>query len=235
MSVVQMLIANIQSLSDSDRSTVLAAFHGVSATVVEPKVKKDHANKGKPTCYSDFVAKVIAEKKDEFAVFIAANPDKKRGGSMTFVSMYKKEHTDEYMEFEKAWNEAHPKPEVMKPELVEGADAKPKRTISDEQKAAMKAGREAKRALKTALVTEAPVIQETVPVIQDAVPVEQEASVADKKKRQKDSERYTPEELVAVKAARAAKREAKKATNVTGAEDSGNTSDSTHSVKSKTD
>lgn len=213
-----MLIANIQSLSDSDRNTVLTAFQSANASVVEPAAKKVNANKGKPTCYSDFVRMLSESHKDEIAAYKAANPEVKKGVTLTWCGIYKKEHVDEYTEFEKAWNDLHPKPEVIRLEPVEGA--KPKRTISDEQKAAMKAGREAKKALKTA-GAETPVLPEST----------ETTTATEKKGRKKDSELYTPEELAVVKAERAAKRAAKKAAN----EDSGNTTDSSESSKTKID
>jgi len=245
-----MLIANIQSLSDSDRATVLTAFQSGSASVVEPAAKKVNANKGKPTCYSDFVRMLSESHKDEIAAYKAANPDMKKGVTLTWCGIYKKEHVEEYTEFEKAWNELHPKPEVIKLEPVEGA--KPKRTISDEQKAAMKAGREAKKALKgdVAPVVEAPIVpvapeqpvaaeQPVAPI----VPVAAEEPVGtvppatpEKKGRKKDSELYTPEQLAVVKAERAAKRAAKKASSQPGAgEDSGNSTDASESSKTKVD
>jgi hypothetical protein len=156
--------------------------------------------------------------KDEIAAYKAANPEVKKGVTLTWCGIYKKEHVDEYTEFEKAWNELHPKPELIKLEPIEGA--KPKRTISDEQKAAMKAGKEAKKALKAA-AAETPVLPESA-----------EATTATEKKgRKKDSELYTPEQLAVVKAERAAKRAAKKAAN----EDSGNTTDASESSKTKID
>jgi len=197
---------------------VLTAFQSANASVVEPAAKKVNANKGKPTCYSDFVRMLSESHKDEIAAYKAANPEVKKGVTLTWCGIYKKEHVDEYTEFEKAWNELHPKPELIKLEPIEGA--KPKRTISDEQKAAMKAGKEAKKALKAA-AAETPVLPESA-----------EATTATEKKgRKKDSELYTPEQLAVVKAERAAKRAAKKAAN----EDSGNTTDASESSKTKID
>ena len=92
-------------------TTSLKALKNIKLTK-SGKVRKESARKGLPTCYSDFVTKIMAEKKDEFAAFIAENPDKKRGGPMSFVSKYKKEHPEEYTEFEGIWNHAHPKSEA---------------------------------------------------------------------------------------------------------------------------
>lgn len=229
-----MLIANIQSLSDSERATVLTAFQSGSANVVEPAVKKVNANKGKPTCYSDFVRMLSENRKDDIAAYKAANPDMKKGVTLTWCGIYKKEHVEEYAEFEKSWNELHPKPEVIKPETVEGA--KPKRTISDEQKAAMKAGKEAKKALKATLApVEAPIV--AVAAEQPVAPIVPVApATPEKKGRKKDSELYTPEQLAVVKAERAAKRAAKKTSSKPGAgEDSGNSTDASESSKTKVD
>jgi hypothetical protein len=233
MSVVQMLIANIQSLSDVDRSTVLTAFQQTTATVIENKVKKTHANKGKPTCYSDFVRMLSESHKDEITAYKAAHPEVKQGATLSWCGIYKKEHVDEYAEFEKAWNQANPKPEVIKPVAVDGSD-KPKRVISDAQKAALKAGREAAKAKRASVTIELPTTQEILTET-PAVTEPAAADASEKKGRKKDSERYTPEELVAVKAERAAKKAAKKAGKAAGGEDSGNISDSSNSTKSKID
>jgi hypothetical protein len=90
----------------------LKALKGMKLTK-SGKVRKESVRKGQPTCYSGFVTKIMAEKKDEFAAWTAANPEKKRGGSMTFVSNYKKEHEEEYTEFERVWKQAHPKSETQ--------------------------------------------------------------------------------------------------------------------------
>ena len=228
-----MLIANIQSLSDSDRATVLTAFQSASASVVEPAAKKVNANKGKPTCYSDFVRMLSESHKDEIAAYKATNPEVKKGVTLTWCGIYKKEHVDEYTEFEKAWNDLHPKPELIKLDPIEGA--KPKRTISDEQKAAMKAGREAKKAVKAATASIAP--EQPVAPIVPVAPITPEApATPEKKGRKKDSELYSTEELAIVKAERAAKRAAKKASKEPGTgEESGNTTDASESSKTKVD
>jgi hypothetical protein len=77
------------------------------------KVRKPSVRKGQPTCYNAYVKKITTERKDEFAAWKSENPDKKRGVSLTFVAIYKKEHLEDYAEFERAWNEAHPKSETQ--------------------------------------------------------------------------------------------------------------------------
>ena len=85
----------------------LKALKGAKLTK-SGKVRKESNRKGQPTCYSDFVTKISETHAEEFAAFKAANPDVKQGAIMKFVGNYKKEHNDEYLEFEKAWKEAHP-------------------------------------------------------------------------------------------------------------------------------
>jgi hypothetical protein len=106
------------------------------------KEKKQSKRAGKPTPYGDFSKKVQAEQKDAITAFKEANPDVK-GAHLAFVGNYKKEHYEEYKAFEAAWKEAHPKSE-------EPAEAKPKKVLSPEHLAKLKAGREAKKALKDA-------------------------------------------------------------------------------------
>lgn len=114
----------------------------------KPKVER----KGKPTCNGDFTKKICAEQKEAIEEFKKANPDQK-GAHLVFLSNYKKEHKEEYEAFEASWKEEHPKDDVgsVSDGPSESAKSdKPKRVISDEQKAKMKAGREAAKAKKDA-------------------------------------------------------------------------------------
>ena len=124
------------------------------------KPKKQNSNKGKPTCHGDFVKMICEKFKDEVAAFKAENPDQK-GAHLVYAGNYKKEHAEEFTAFETKWKEEHPKDAVSDAGSVAdsadasetpstGADAKPKRTMSDEQKAKMKAGRKAAKAKKDA-------------------------------------------------------------------------------------
>ena len=163
MSAIQMIIANIQSLNEVDRAQVLGHFS--KSTVAPAKdvgatkdvEKKQNANKGRATCYADFAKKVMDEQKDAIAAFKLANPELK-GAHLSFVGAYKKDHAEEFTAFEAAWKLAHPKEEAPKEEAVPKAEApktetvpeKPKRVMTEEQKAKMKAGRDAAKAKKEA-------------------------------------------------------------------------------------
>jgi hypothetical protein len=152
MSAIQMIIANIEKLNDTDRAQVLGHF-SKSAPAKEVGVSKDvkkkkNANKGKPTCYADFAKKVMEEHKDAVAAFKLANPELK-GAHLSFVGAYKKDHAEEYAIFKAAWKLAHPKLAVEPSSasdsepLAEAGEVimpneKPKRVMSDEQKAKTK-------------------------------------------------------------------------------------------------
>ena len=173
MSAIQMIIANIQSLNDTDRAQVLGHFAKSAVPAAKSdtgptkslEVKKQNANKGRPTCHGDFVKKILEEQKDAAQAFKEANKEMK-GAHLIFVANYKKEHPEEFTAFEVAWKEAHPKVEaapaavaapvaedeatVASEPVAAVAEAKPKRVMTDEQKAKMKAGREASKAKKEA-------------------------------------------------------------------------------------
>lgn len=131
------------------------------------KTKKPSARKGRATPHGDFTKKILDEHKADVEIFKAelkeSNPDQK-GAHLIFVSNYKKAHMDEYNAFEAAWNETHPKEESSDSgSVAEASDSanantsdtpsKPKRIITDEHKAKMKAGREKKAAEKKAAQT----------------------------------------------------------------------------------
>ena len=137
--------------------------NATGATNAKTKTKKASARKGRPTPHGDFTKKILEEHKSAVETFKAelkeSNPDQK-GAHLIFVSNYKKAHMDEYNAFEAAWNETHPKEDsASEAASVVGSDAeaatdapsKPKRIISDEQKAKMKAVREKAAAEKKAL------------------------------------------------------------------------------------
>ena len=130
------------------------------------KEKKKSTRAGKPTPHGDFTKKVLAEHASEFETYKTqmkmANPEMK-GIHLSFVGNYKKEHEEEYKTFEASWKQAHPKPATesvvgsgensVAPSDSEG-DAVPTtkktRVLTEEQKAKMKAGREAAAATKKA-------------------------------------------------------------------------------------
>jgi len=157
------------SITKSDAQFIFNLFGGIlentggsSAVKLNKsgKPKKQNSNKGKPTCHGDFVKMICEKMKDEVAAFKAANPEQK-GAHLVFAANYKKENTEEFAAFEAEWKEAHPKDAVSSNASVAddaevasdasgSATEKPKRTMSDEQKAKMKAGREAAKAKKDA-------------------------------------------------------------------------------------
>lgn len=162
------------------------------------KEKKASTRKGRPTAHGDFTKKICEEHKAEVDAFTAqlkeSIPDKK-GAHFMFVSQYKKEHMDEYKAFEETWKEAHPKDATASDagseaegSATEGgaeAVAKPKRVVSDEQKAAMKAGREkAAAARKEAKAAEEAAAKEGVPLAPVAMAEPKPAAVPVAAKKQ---------------------------------------------------
>jgi hypothetical protein len=119
------------------------------------KVRKENSRKGQPTCYNAYVTKVTVERKDEFTAWKAENIDKKRGASLSFVAIYRKEHPEEYIEFEKAWKEAHPKSETQSeaPEDSQSQAADSQGEAEDVEEPVVVA---------TPVVVPAPVVVETV-------------------------------------------------------------------------
>ena len=135
-----------------------AASHGGKVKLTKTgKVRKPSANKGKPTARGDFTKKITVEHADDFAAYKEANPDLK-GPHLSWYKHYIDEHKDEYEAFKVAWALEHPKEdstEAAEDESTDGAPAdgaaaKPKKVLSPEHLAKMKAGREAKLAEKKA-------------------------------------------------------------------------------------
>ena len=226
MSAIQMIIANLQSLNEADRAQVLGHFaKGADAPAPAKEVgvtkeveKKQNANKGRATCYADFAKKVMEEQKDAIAAFKLANPELK-GAHLSFVGAYKKDHAEEFAAFEAAWKLAHPKEEAPKEEpatVVEaGAMAeKPKRVMTDEQKAKMKAGREAAKAKKEADAARVVAVSSMAELMGHGEVPDEIAVLAAKpelkKRGPKKLEEMTPEER-AKHDAKKAERQAKKA------------------------
>ena len=238
-----MIIANIQSLNDAERAQVLSHFAAAPAKTATPlkdvgsakdlEPKKQNANKGRPTCHGDFVKKILEEQKDAAAAYKLENPEQK-GSHLVFVANYKKEHAEEFAAFEAAWKEAHPKAEpapkavaapvaddeatVASEPVAAVAEAKPKRVMTDEQKAKMKAGREAAKAKKTADAARVVAVSMAaelmghgeVPDDIAALMATPEAKPELKKRGPKKLEDMTPEER-AKHDAKKAERQAKKA------------------------
>ena len=193
-----------------DASVVPMAAGGSSGKVLKltknGKVRKPSANKGKPTALGDFNKKITAEYPDHFAAYKEANPDQK-GPHLKWYKVYRDENKDEYEAFKAAWALEHPK-DASDAESTEPAEAgesatsatgeageaaaKPKKVLSPEHLAKMKAGREAKLAEKKAAkeqmeaaakanspISLAPLVDMTVPVaVATPVPVAVATAVA---------------------------------------------------------
>jgi hypothetical protein len=176
MASINVNVSTIVEMSqelDALRSRLEALLSGTSAAVVAKSGKKqkmprkESSRKGHGTAWSDFTKKLLSEHAEEVKAHKEANPDLK-GAHLTFCANYKKEHTEEWKEFEAAWKEAHPKLEKAAASdsaseagsASEGgsdseaagapADAKPKRVLSEEQKRKMQEGRQKKKAEKEA-------------------------------------------------------------------------------------
>jgi hypothetical protein len=183
------------------------------------KVRKPSANKGKPTARGDFTKKITAERADDFAAYKEANPDLK-GPHLSWYKHYIDEHMEEYEAFKAAWALEHPKEDAAEgasegaeDSPAEGAaEAKPKKVLSPEHLAKMKAGREAKLAekkaakdlLEAAAKADGPI--SLAPLVEDApaaapVPVKLKGPKKVTKKAQAAAEPAAPIEPAAVPAA----------------------------------
>lgn len=121
MSAVQMLITNIQSLSEAERSAVFVAFgfdaSAAKAPKAEKKEKKPRANAGKGTAWSAFSVKIQQDHKSEVDAVKAEAaikrkaakdageeaPEDTKGAHLHWCSNYKKTHEPEWLAFKAAW------------------------------------------------------------------------------------------------------------------------------------
>jgi hypothetical protein len=151
------------------------------------KPRKESSNKGKPTSHGDFTKKILAEQKEKIAEFKAAHPELK-SAHLNFLKIYKEENPQEYETFKAEWALAHPKEESDAGSTTESVTEetsgsepvaeKPKRVMSDEQKAKMKAGREASAAAKKAAKDTEAAPAESTPT--ETAPAEAKAPIATK-------------------------------------------------------
>lgn len=159
LSITELLAARTQVDAQLTMKTGGAAV----VSVDKKSAKKPSKRAGKPTVYGDFSSKVQKEHAEDIKLFKTANPDVK-GAHMKFVGDYKKSHDEEYKAFEAAWKESHPKDalessaedasvgesaSVSGDEKKDKAD-KPKKVLTPEHLAKLKAGREAAKAKKDA-------------------------------------------------------------------------------------
>ena len=128
----------------AERERINAAITAImSGDSAQPVAKPDRKNKGKPTVWGDFSKKIQTDHKEQIAAYKAAHPGEK-SAHLSYVTNYRKEHPEAYEAHKLAWKEAHP--DEATSESEKSGDEKPKRVISEEQKAKMKAGREKKKA-----------------------------------------------------------------------------------------
>lgn len=137
----------------------LEASAAPSAKAASAKAKKPSARAGKPAApgtkaWSAFIEHCRSTMPDRFA----SAPPKDR---MVIAKAIKDEDPEAYKAFAAKYIAEHPASEVASVASASASDAegsvaekaeKPKRTISDEQKAKMKAGREASKAAKDAAI-----------------------------------------------------------------------------------
>ena len=181
----------------AERERINAAITAImSGSSAQPIAKPDRKNKGKPTVWGDFSKKIQTDHKEQIAAYKAAHPGEK-SAHLSYVTNYRKEHPEVYDAHKLAWKEAHPGEAISESE--KSGDEKPKRVISEEQKAKMKAGREKKKAsLAEAPAPEAPAPEapaaEVVPVAAEKpkriISEEQKAKMKagrEKKKAEKDA------------------------------------------------
>ena len=171
------------------------------------KPRKESSNKGKPTSHGDFTKKILAEQKEKIAEFKAAHPELK-SAHLNFLKIYKEENPQEYEAFKAEWALAHPKEESDAGSTTESVTEetsvsdpvaeKPKRVMSDEQKAKMKAGREASAAAKKAAKDTETGPDESTPT--ETAPAETEAKAPIATKPVKKAKKAITTEVVTVEA-----------------------------------
>ena len=200
LSLRSQIDARVSVLCGGDSAVVAASSAAVGA-----KVKKPSARAGKPTAYGAFSSKIQKENADEIKAFKEANPEMK-GAHMAWVGKYKEEHPEIYEAFKAEWAAANPKAEAPADEAAEDADGeakpeKPKKVLSPEHLAKMKAGREAKKAAKDAEKEAA----------KSAEGSSDEAAGGGPVAAEKPKKVLSPEHLAKLKAGREAKKAAKDA------------------------
>ena len=139
---------------------ILGGALGDSGGALGKGAKKPSALKGKPKAHGAFVKMICETHKDQIAAFKEQNPDQK-GAHLVYISNYKKANAAIYTEFEAKWKTENPPTSEAEEDAASGSEApsseeveeKPKSKrgpMSDDQKAKMKAGREASAAKRAA-------------------------------------------------------------------------------------
>jgi len=197
------------------------------------KEKKPSSRSGKPTSWSAFSSMLQKEHAEDIKAYKTANPDLK-SAHLKWVGDYKLSHLEEYEAFKTKFEAENPKTTVTEVTTVsegeEGTEAttepkatteKPKRVLSPEHLAKLKAGREASRAKKqeeknkevAEAVAEAPVsltVPETAVTVTEEAPAPKKKTIKTVKKKESKAEVLTqpqPETAVTTEEAQAPKAE----------------------------
>lgn len=158
MNVTQLLSHRDQISAEILRQTGESAIAPVKGAKGSKSAKAPKAKKTGPTARKIFSEKARLEHKTDYEAYCEANKATK-GAHLAWMSSYLKEHQEEFKAFKVTWAAEHPKEAASDTESVdtaetmeakEVADAKPKRVLSPEHLAKMKAGREAAAAAKKA-------------------------------------------------------------------------------------
>lgn len=174
-----MTIDDLRALRERVNSAIATLMDGGAKP--SEKKRKPNKNKGKPTVWGDFSSKIQAEHKEQIATFKASHPDEKCP-HLAYVTQYRKDNTVLYEDFKSAWKLEHPsdteasegETQVEKSDQAEKPEKAKRPPMSDAQKAAMKAGREKKKAATAAAkasmtvggaITESPAPVVSAPVV----------------------------------------------------------------------
>lgn len=192
VSYTSMNLSELLSHRDQISSEIFRQTGGDSSVVpVKTKVRKTHANKGKPNVRGAFTKKITAEHPEDLAAYKEANPDQKVP-HLKWPKVYIDAHKEEYDAFKAAWALEHPK--TTDAEAADAGDSnsesqgeaaggtttvKPKKVLSPEHLAKLKAGREAKLAeKKAAKEKELAAAEANAPFTMAAVEAQQAAETA---------------------------------------------------------
>jgi hypothetical protein len=189
------------------------------------KEKKPSSRTGKPTSWSAFSSMLQKEHAEDIKTYKTANPDLK-SAHLKWVGDYKLSHLEEYEAFKTKFEAENPKTTVTEvttvsegEQLTEATTEKPKRVLSPEHLAKLKAGREASRAKKqeeknkevATAVAEAPVsltVPETAVTVSEEAPAPKKKTIKTVKKKESKAEVLTqPETAVTTEEAQAPKAE----------------------------
>ena len=156
--VASMSLQDLLNLRSNIDSQIFKHTGEATVVSVEPPAARS-SRAGQPSCYGSFSSLIQKTHSEDVAAYKAAHPELK-SGHLNWVGEYMKQHAEEYEAFKAKWSEEHPKqPKEPKEKKVRAkkekepksdGEEKPKKVLSPEHLAKMKAGREAKKAKKDA-------------------------------------------------------------------------------------